>query len=89
MSLVGLQSKLFVQPNCVRVLLRTYLLNDDNFNGSCCFMLAAETFGELVALTKLTGVGLTADGTKKKNQMMDRDEAGEIYLALASIDLFG
>lgn len=40
---------------------KTYLLNDDSFNGSCCLIPDA-TFGELAEPTKLTGEGLFAAG---------------------------
>lgn len=55
----------FLLPCNQTVRVETYLLNDDNFSGSCCLMLDADTFGEFVALTKLTGVGLIADKEKE------------------------
>lgn len=41
------------------VCVKTYLLNDDNFNGSCC-LIVVDGFGEFVELTKLTGDGFIA-----------------------------
>jgi hypothetical protein len=46
---------------CFKVSGKTYLLNDDSFNGSCC-LIPDVTFGELAEPTKLTGEGLFAAG---------------------------